>query len=135
MKHCINLAIVTALALAGGVGIAAAQPIDTAVQLLERMDRDGDGKISFEEYRNAMVRRFDAVDGDGDGTLVAQEIPPEWLAGAQERVAGKQVSRIEFGDSLQPVFERFDGDQDGLLDAAEIEAFANARKAQGESGT
>ena len=134
MKHCIRLAIAAALALAGG-GISAAEPVDTAVQLLERMDRDVDGKISFEEYRNAMVRRFDAIDGDGDGTLVAQEIPPEWLAGAQARVPGGKVSRAEFGDSLQPVFDRFDADKDGQLDVAEIEAFAGARKAQEGAGS
>lgn len=133
MKQLTHVATAALLALAGSA--LAAEPVDTAAQLLERMDRNVDGKISFEEYRNAMVRRFDAIDGDGDGTLVAQEIPPEWLAGAQERVAGKQVSRLEFGDSLQPVFERFDGDKDGQLDAAEIEAFATARKSQAESGS
>ena len=127
-------AVALALALVAG-GLAAAETIDTPTRLLERMDRNVDGKISFEEYRNAMVRRFDAIDSDADGTLVAQEIPPEWLAGAQERVAGAKVSRLEFGDSLQPVYDRFDADKDGQLDAAEIEAFAAARKSQQESGT
>lgn len=135
MKHPTRIVLSILLAIAGSGSISAAEPVDSAAKLLERMDRDVDGKISFEEYRNAMVRRFDAIDSDGDGTLVAQEIPPEWLAGAAERVAGKQVSRLEFGDSLQPVFERFDGDKDGQLDAAEIEAFAGARKAQEGAGS
>lgn len=134
MKQRTHVAIAVLLALAGSGSILAAEPVDTAVQLLERMDRNVDGKISFEEYRNAMVRRFDAIDGDGDGTLVAQEIPPEWLAGAQARAPGGKVSRLEFGDSLQPVFDRFDADKDGQLDAAEIEAFASARKAQEGAG-
>lgn len=127
-------AIALVLALAGSSGIATAQPVDTAEQLLERMDRNVDGKISFEEYRNAMVRRFDAIDVDGDGTLEAQEIPPEWLAGAQARVAGATVSRLDFGDSLQPVYDRFDANKDGQMDAAEIAAFAAARKTQEEPG-
>jgi Ca2+-binding EF-hand superfamily protein len=122
-------AIALVLALAGSSGIATAQPVDTAEQLLERMDRNVDGKISFEEYRNAMVRRFDAIDVDGDGTLEAQEIPPEWLA-----VTGATVSRLDFGDSLQPVYDRFDANKDGQMDAAEIAAFAAARKTQEEPG-
>ncbi|HWS26793.1 MAG TPA: hypothetical protein VN259_09520 [Xanthomonadales bacterium] len=134
MHKYMPAAVALALALVAS-GLAAAEPIDTAARLLERMDRNVDGKISFEEYRNAMVRRFDAIDSDGDGTLVAQEIPPEWLAGAQERVAGAQVSRLEFGDSLQPVYDRFDADKDGQLDAAEIEVFASARKSQQEAGS
>lgn len=135
MKNFTHLATAVLLALAGSGSPLAAEPVDTAAQLLERMDRNVDSKISFEEYRNAMIRRFDAIDGDGDGTLVAQEIPPEWLAGAQARVPGGKVSRMEFGDSLQPVFDRFDGDHDGQLDAAEIEAFAGARKAQQGAGS
>ena len=127
-------AVALALALVAG-GLAAAETIDTPARLLERMDRNVDGKISFEEYRNAMVRRFDAIDGDGDGTLTAQELPAEWLAGAQARVAGAQVSRLEFGDSLQPVYDRFDADKDCQLDAAEIEVFASARKSQQEAGS
>lgn len=135
MKQLTHVAAAALLALAGSGSTLAAEPVDTAAQLLERMDRNVDGKISFEEYRNAMVRRFDAIDGDGDGTLVAQEIPPEWLAGAQARVPGGKVSRAEFGDSLQPVFDRFDADKDGQLDVAEIEAFAGARKAQEGAGS
>ena len=134
MQKYTQTTVALALALVAG-GLAAAETIDTPARLLERMDRNVDGKISFEEYRNAMVRRFDAIDSDGDGTLVAQEIPPEWLAGAPERVAGAKVSRLEFGDSLQPVYDRFDADKDGQLDAAEIEVFANARKSQQEAGS
>jgi hypothetical protein len=111
----------------------AAEPVDTAQRLLQRMDRNIDGKISFEEYRNAMLRRFDDSDRNGDGSLDVDEYPKEWLAGAESEAATGKVSWADFGASLQTVFDRFDGDKDGQLDSAEIDALAAARKSQEES--
>jgi hypothetical protein len=102
---------------------------DTSQRLLERMDRNVDGKISFEEYRNAMVRRFDARDKNGDGVLEGKEYPKEWLVGGST----DKLTWDEFGEALQPVFDQFDIDKDGLLDTGEIAAFAAARKAKEES--
>jgi hypothetical protein len=121
------------LALLFSSGGFAAEPVDTAQRLVQRMDRDIDGKISFEEYRNAMVRRFDASDANGDGVLDGEEFPKEWVAGADVKAATGKVSWAEFGASLQPVFDRFDGDKDGQLNSAEIDALAAARKIQEES--
>jgi hypothetical protein len=121
------------LASLGAANVVAAQsadaPIDTTKSLLQRMDRDMDGKISFEEYRNAMLRRFEASDQDSNGVLEGSEYPSQWLSGA---TAGK-VSWSDFAASLQSVFDRFDGDHDGQLDAAEIAALAAARKSRQES--
>lgn len=103
--------------------------IDTSQRLLERMDRNVDGKISFEEYRNAMVRRFDARDKNGDGVLEGKEYPKEWLVSGST----DKLTWDEFGEALQPVFDQFDADKDGLLDTGEISAFAAARKAKEES--
>jgi Ca2+-binding EF-hand superfamily protein len=109
------------------------QPVDTAKAMLDRMDRNMDGKISFEEYRNAMVRRFGARDVNDDGVLEGNEFPNEWLAGADVQGATGKVTFEQFSVELQLVFDRFDVDKDGQLDAAEIEAFAAARKTQEES--
>ncbi len=131
--------LVCALALTTGTAAGAAgtkpaeKPVDTAAEMLARMDRNLDGKISFEEYRNAMVRRFDARDRNGDGVLEGDEFPKEWLAGADVKGATGKVSWEQFEGELQFVFDRFDGDKDGQLDAAEIAAFAAARKAEEES--
>jgi Ca2+-binding EF-hand superfamily protein len=115
---------------AGTPALAVEQhPVDTPVRLLERMDRDLDGKISFEEYRNAMLRRFDANDKNGDGVLDASEYPREWVAGAETQAANGQVTWDEFGAALQPTFDRFDADHDGKLDSSEIAALAAARQA------
>jgi hypothetical protein len=109
------------------------QPVDTAKAMLERMDRNVDGKISFEEYRNAMIRRFGARDHNDDGVLEGDEFPKEWLAGADVQGATGKVTWEQFADELPLVFDHFDVDKDGQLDAAEIAAFAAARKTQEES--
>ena len=122
-----------ALALLCSTSGFAAEPVDTAQRMIQRMDRNIDNQISFEEYRNAMLRRFDDSDRNGDGALDAEEFPKEWLAGADAEAATGTVSWADFGASLQTVFDRFDGDKDGQLNSAEIDAFAAARKTQEES--
>ena len=111
----------------------AVQPVDTAQAMLDRMDRNVDGKISLEEYRNAMVRRFGARDVNDDGVLDGDEFPKEWLAGADVQGATGQVAFEQFAAELPIVFDHFDVDNDGQLDATEIAAFAAARKTQEES--
>lgn len=122
-----------ALALLCSTSGFAAEPVDTAQRMIQRMDRNIDNQISFEEYRNAMLRRFDDSDRNGDGALDDGEFPKEWLAGADAKAATGTVSWADFGASLQSVFDRFDGDKDGQLNSAEIDAFAAARKTQEES--
>jgi hypothetical protein len=111
----------------------ASKPVDTPQAMLDRMDRDVDGKISLEEYRNAMVRRFGARDLNDDGVLQGDEYPKEWLAGANVQQATGKVSWEDFEAQLPVVFNQFDANKDGLLDAAEIATFAGARKSQEES--
>lgn len=122
-----------ALAMLCSTSGNAAEPVDTAQRLLQRMDRDIDGKICFEEYRNAMLRRFDDSDRNGDGALDGDEYPSEWVSGAAANSATGKVDWADFGASLQPVFDRFDVDKDGKLDTAEIGALAAARRTQEES--
>jgi hypothetical protein len=109
------------------------KPVDTAQAMLDRMDRNVDGKISLEEYRNAMVRRFGARDVNDDGALDGDEFPKEWLAGADVQGATGKVSFDQFTAELPLVFGSFDANKDGQLDSAEIAAFAAARKSQEES--
>lgn len=103
------------------------KPGDRKSRLLARMDRNGDGKISFEEYRNAMLRRFDARDKNHDGVLDGDEFPQQWLSGAAITAEQKRISRDDFSDQLQPSFDHFDADKDGDLDGAELDAFLAAR--------
>ena len=69
-------------------------PVDTAKAMLDRMDRNVDGKISPEEYRNAMVRRFGARDRNDDGVLDGDE---QHLRPPVESVANPEVSVLGHG--------------------------------------
>lgn len=108
-------------------------PVASVEQILQRMDRDNDGKLSFEEYRNAMTRRFHRLDADGDGFLVQKEIPKEWLAVGAADLADGKVSAEEFASGLRPAFDGFDLDKDNSLNDEELAAFARARAAKLEA--
>lgn len=110
---------------------AADTPVTSTQQLLKRMDRNNDGKVSFEEYRNAVSRRFHALDRDGDGLLQDSEIPPEWRVG--EAGGAGALTHEEFAAHLPTVFREFDRNQDGQLDHDELTALANARAARLEA--
>jgi Ca2+-binding EF-hand superfamily protein len=132
--HSRQAAVAALIALAAFTAYAAepsstSPPVDTARAMLDRMDRNQDGKISLEEYRNAMIRRFGAQDHNDDGVLEGDEFPPEWLAGADAHGAAGKVSFEQFAGELPTVFARFDANRDGQLEADEIAAFAAARKA------
>lgn len=105
-------------------------PVDTAEAMLARMDRNGDQKVSFEEFRNAMVRRFAARDRDGSGALEGKEFPPEWLVGADLAQSEGKVTIAGFSGELRPTFDRFDTDKDGYISGTEIDTYAAARRAQ-----
>ncbi len=108
-------------------------PATTVQRILQRMDQDNDGKVSFEEYRNAMVRRFHVVDKNTDDTLQADEIPKEWIVVPPADLSDAKVTLEEFSAELRPGFARFDANSDGLLDDSELTAFATARAAKLEA--
>ena len=108
-------------------------PATSVQRILQRMDQDNDSKVSFEEYRNAMVRRFHVVDKNTDGTLQANEIPKEWVVVPAADLSDAQVTLEEFSAELRPGFARFDANGDGLMDDSELSAFATARAAKLET--
>lgn len=100
----------------------------TSKDIVKRMDRNGDGKIGHEEFRNAMMRRFSAADANGDGVLTGGEMPTHSLVVEKSERTGGEVKLDDFSASLQPVFDDYDADRDGLLAGDEIESLAQARR-------
>lgn len=89
---------------------AQAQVVDTA-GYLERMDSDGDGRVSLDEYLAWMTYAFKRMDRDGNGVLEGAELPggkgpPVALDGYRARLADR--------------FNRQDANGDGFLDAGEL---------------
>ena len=110
------------------------QSVDvTSQSITTRMDRNGDGKIGYEEFRNAGMRRFSAADGNGDGVLNGDEVPTHSLIVEKSEVAVGEVKRDDYSDALQPVFDSFDADHDGSLAGDEIEKLAQARRSLKEA--
>ncbi|SMR83728.1 MULTISPECIES: EF-hand domain-containing protein [Stenotrophomonas] len=89
-----------------------AQVSDTA-SYLQRMDSDGDGKVSEAEYLQWMLYAFDRMDRNGDGVLSADELP-----GGK----GMAITREQQRQTIVQRFHKQDANGDGLLDARELSA-------------
>ena len=100
------------LLVLAGMGVAGAQ-VERTGDYLSRMDRDGDGRVSRDEYLAWMGYAFEKMDRDGDGVLSAAELP-----GGK----GKPVSLAEHRRRLAERFARQDANRDGYLDARELAA-------------
>jgi Ca2+-binding EF-hand superfamily protein len=113
--------IATALAVVLGLGAASAvrAALDEATQKsFDSADVDGDGKVSWEEYRNRMLHVFHAMDHNGDGRLTPDETPPAKDKGGQP-VKGGTVTIEAYTDSIETAFKKADADSDGALSPAE----------------
>jgi len=85
------------------VVVAATMPAVASAQdaaALLQADRNGDGAVSRDEARTALLARFAALDADGDGA----------------------ISRSEYVDHALSRLFRLDGDGDGQLTRAEMRA-------------
>ena len=99
-----------ALLLAGSA--AHAQVADTR-SYLQRMDTDGDGRVSVEEYVQWMLYAFERMDRNGDGVLSADELP-----GGK----GAPITRQQQRQTLIQRFHKQDANGDGYLSAKELAA-------------
>lgn len=105
----------------------------TVQRILALMDRDNNSRIGFEEYRNAMTRRFHAVDKNGDGALEVDELPEEWVVVNASDIPATGMSLEDFSEHMRSSFTSFDTNQDGSLDNDELTALAKARAAKMEA--
>ena len=108
----VALACWAGLLALSGIGAAGAQ-VERTGDYLSRMDTDGDGRVSRDEYLAWMGYAFEQMDRDGDGVLSSAELP-----GGK----GKPVSLAEHRRRLAERFARQDANRDGYLDARELAA-------------
>ncbi|WMJ71139.1 EF-hand domain-containing protein [Stenotrophomonas sp. 24(2023)] len=107
-----GLCVAAALVPAAHAQVSPA-PVDTTAHYLQRMDADGDGRISQAEYVQWMLYAFDRMDRNGDGVLTADELP-----GGK----GRAISRAHQQQVLVARFHTQDANGDGYLDARELAA-------------
>lgn len=105
-------ALTVLLLVAAWAPAVQAQVSDTA-SYLQRMDSDGDGKVSEAEYLQWMLYAFDRMDRNGDGMLSADELP-----GGK----GRAITREQQRQTIVQRFHKQDANGDGFLDARELAA-------------
>lgn len=94
-------------------GVPAVAQVTATSEYLARMDADGDGRVSLDEYLAWMGYAFERMDADGDGVLTPAELP-----GGK----GRPVTLAEHRARLTERFNRQDANRDGFLDARELAA-------------
>ncbi|MDQ1091142.1 Ca2+-binding EF-hand superfamily protein [Xanthomonas sacchari] len=104
---------IACILIAAGIADAQAQAIDSTASYLQRMDRNGDGRVSLDEYLAWMSYAFDARDRDHDGVLSPAELP-----GGR----GPPITRAQHLATLSARFRKQDTNGDGYLSARELAA-------------
>lgn len=110
--------------------------------LIERLDKDGDGKLSIEEFAVMSERPMDRFDADDDGSITSDEIDAAILERMVERRRQRILDRFDLdGDGTitaeeiqrqrEKIFALMDRNDDGAVDAKEMRMF---RKLLGEMG-
>lgn len=107
---------------------------DPAQAEFERLDRDGDGRVTSAEHAADAKERFDALDADHNYNLSAQELDEARQGGASiaAQIAGGgqarpldandngEVSLEESENRAEQAFEARDLDQDGAIEPEEL---------------
>ena len=109
---------------AGNLAMAAGAQSDFAAS-----DRDGNGTLDSEEFRDRMVETFYLLDRNGDGHLTMEELPAgsrEGFDAADKNGDGRLVMK-EFLIVHFFSFRAADTNGDGVLSRAEVKA-AEARQ-------
>jgi len=113
-------------------------------RMLQKMDTNGDGRISLDEYLAAAGARFKSVDSQHKGSIDAADIASSKVAIARiDRRAQGMVKRLdtagngyvtldEFTAAAQQRFARLDKNGDGKLTADELTARGWGRGGNGQ---
>jgi Ca2+-binding EF-hand superfamily protein len=111
--------------------------------MIERLDADKNGKVSFDEFKTNISAAFKTFDADGNGQVTKDEIKARRDAFKEAREAlraagpfmlpgaGKMfdradadkngtLSQAEVLASAEKIFERRDSNKDGALDTADV---------------
>ncbi|MEM1297827.1 MAG: calcium-binding protein [Pseudomonadota bacterium] len=120
--------------LLGGAALAQ----DRGAKLFEKVDANGDGRITQGEAAEFRAARFARMDENGDGALTLAEIQsaakrrvPERAAKRFEKMDGNgdgAVTRTEFDDRARARFSRMDANGDGALTREEVKALKDRRR-------
>jgi EF hand domain-containing protein len=112
-------------------------------QMFQRLDTNGDGKITQDEFRAGRDARFAAMDQNGDGKVTQQEFEAAPRPGKQgprtqqmfqraDANGDGVITRDEFDRNADLQFKRLDANGDGVITRDEVQ---QARAHKGCPGT
>ncbi|WP_324741370.1 EF-hand domain-containing protein [Tsuneonella sp. CC-YZS046] len=135
-------AALAAPGLTHGGDVTRAQAQERATAMFSRLDANGDGVINDADREARVVKRFDALDKDSNGSISREEFVAgrdhkrgEKLAGGEEgkpgwkgrHGGGKHFGGRHFGGMRGGFTEKADTNGDGVISAAEFSAAHLAR--------
>ena len=126
-----------ALAALTAAGIANEPSLPRGQKMFARYDADNNGKISLDEIKPKLAKRFLTIDDNADGNVSSAEID-SWLKAKIEkrkaRMLGRldtdkngAVSRVELDRFVEAMFNDADSNDDGGVTLDEARAFKMAK--------
>jgi len=107
-----------------------AEPKGPGQRKFDKVDSDGDGYVSFEEFKAPPRKRGHRADLDGNGDVTRAEVSQHIAErnGEMSERANEHFAKMDLnGDDVvtreeakQAAFYRMDKDQDGVLSPAEL---------------
>lgn len=114
--------------LAGGAALAFGKPVD---RMIDKLDSDGDGMISAEEFQPPRHRgMIEHMDVNNDGAVTMEEIDQQ-IADRQTKMADRQVEETA---RIHAFFNDADTDGDGSVTQEEAQAAAFKRIDENDDG-
>ncbi len=111
--RCLLVAVLVLLPTIVSAQSTKSNTVRVSSEYLQRMDTDGNGKVSVLEYQDWLSYAFDGMDRNHDGLLSPDEQP-----GGRGQPLTRDAHRARLADT----FKRQDRNHDGVLDAKELAA-------------
>ena len=110
---------------------------DWAKKVIKKIDTNGNGEISAEEFSDFRMKRFKAADENHDGSLARSEFDQRNLHQSSGRAAKRfdrmdangdgSISLEEFQVRDGKIFSRIDSNRDGYISKEELSEIGSVR--------
>lgn len=118
-RSCVAAAVLGVAIGWSGLAMAADEAMEKAADnAFKAADFDGNGKVSWEEFRNRVVSVFGHYDANEDGRIAGDEHPPA-TDSKGTAVQPPNVTAESFTSAVAEAFKKADADGDGELSMAE----------------